>query len=146
MVIEGCWRGKWALIHFNMMVFSDVYVPLQNLPISVNRPVQSNYYYWRMLTSYWPETTSTINWIWVCPDRTKKEIQRPERIKKDENGDAGDRTPCLSHAKRALYHLSYIPYMINFSLIVYLYVRRTPMGQQLADALAHTITRKRYPL
>ena len=24
-------------------------------------------------------------------------------------GDAGDRTPCLSHAKRALYHLSYIP-------------------------------------
>ncbi|KAK9000238.1 hypothetical protein V6N11_080748 [Hibiscus sabdariffa] len=28
---------------------------------------------------------------------------------KKENGDAGDRTPCLSHAKRALYHLSYIP-------------------------------------
>ena len=25
------------------------------------------------------------------------------------NGDAGHRSPCLSHAKRALYHLSYIP-------------------------------------
>ena len=24
-------------------------------------------------------------------------------------GDARDQTPCLSHAKRALYHLSYIP-------------------------------------
>jgi hypothetical protein len=32
------------------------------------------------------------------------------RIKIKINGDAGDRTPCLSHAKRALYHLSYIPF------------------------------------
>jgi hypothetical protein len=32
------------------------------------------------------------------------------QIKK--NGDAGDRTPCLSHAKRALYHLSYIPNVV----------------------------------
>jgi hypothetical protein len=36
---------------------------------------------------------------------------RPLIILKWQNniGDAGDRTPCLSHAKRALYHLSYIP-------------------------------------
>ncbi|KAL7157780.1 hypothetical protein ABFS83_02G099800 [Erythranthe nasuta] len=27
----------------------------------------------------------------------------------EDEGHAGDRTPCLSHAKRALYHLSYIP-------------------------------------
>jgi hypothetical protein len=27
------------------------------------------------------------------------------------NGDAGYRSPYLSHAKRALYHLSYIPLM-----------------------------------
>lgn len=26
-------------------------------------------------------------------------------------GDAGNRTPCLSHAKRALYHMSYVPLM-----------------------------------
>jgi hypothetical protein len=32
-----------------------------------------------------------------------------ENKRKTKNGDAGDRTPCLSHAKRALYHLSYIP-------------------------------------
>lgn len=25
------------------------------------------------------------------------------------SGDGGHRSPCLTHAKRALYHLSYIP-------------------------------------
>ena len=28
---------------------------------------------------------------------------------KIKNGGAGNRTPCLSHAKRALYHMSYTP-------------------------------------
>ena len=28
---------------------------------------------------------------------------------KNSNGEAGHRSQCLSHAKRALYHLSYIP-------------------------------------
>ncbi|RDX58377.1 hypothetical protein CR513_62312, partial [Mucuna pruriens] len=28
-------------------------------------------------------------------------------------GDAGYRSPCLSHAKRALYHLSYIPMIVQ---------------------------------
>ena len=28
---------------------------------------------------------------------------------KTQNGEAGRRSQCLSHAKRALYHLSYIP-------------------------------------
>ncbi|CAB4315553.1 unnamed protein product [Prunus armeniaca] len=28
---------------------------------------------------------------------------------KQHDGDAGNRTPCLSHAKRALYHMSYVP-------------------------------------
>ena len=31
-------------------------------------------------------------------------------------GDAGHRSPYLSHAKRALYHLSYIPYSSSFEL------------------------------
>ena len=31
----------------------------------------------------------------------------------DNNGDAGYRSPCPSHAKRMLYHLSYIPYTKN---------------------------------
>jgi hypothetical protein len=31
------------------------------------------------------------------------------RLKKRKNGGAGNRTPCLSHAKRALYHMSYTP-------------------------------------
>ncbi|AES74763.1 transmembrane protein, putative [Medicago truncatula] len=35
-------------------------------------------------------------------------------MKIQKNGDAGDRTPCLSHAKRALYHLSYIPILMLF--------------------------------
>ena len=29
--------------------------------------------------------------------------------KKKKNGDAGYRSPCPSHAKRMLYHLSYTP-------------------------------------
>jgi hypothetical protein len=29
-------------------------------------------------------------------------------------GDAGYRSPYFSHAKRALYHLSYIPYLFNY--------------------------------
>ena len=32
-----------------------------------------------------------------------------EQEKKKNNGDAGYRSPCPSHAKRMLYHLSYIP-------------------------------------
>ena len=30
-----------------------------------------------------------------------------------KTGDAGNRTPCLSHAKRALYHMSYVPILIT---------------------------------
>ena len=28
-------------------------------------------------------------------------------------GDGGYRSPYLSHAKRALYHLSYVPWVVN---------------------------------
>jgi len=34
---------------------------------------------------------------------------------KIECGGAGNRTPCLSHAKRALYHMSYTPDVIKAS-------------------------------
>ena len=43
------------------------------------------------------------------PTRTKWKNHRRLEGGRDMDGDAGDRTPCLSHAKRALYHLSYIP-------------------------------------
>ena len=33
-------------------------------------------------------------------------------------GDAGRRSPCLSHAKRALYHLSYIPSIHHGPVII----------------------------
>ncbi|RDX82150.1 hypothetical protein CR513_37093, partial [Mucuna pruriens] len=33
-------------------------------------------------------------------------------------GDAGYRSPYLSHAKRALYHLSYIPYYYSHTLML----------------------------
>ena len=32
-------------------------------------------------------------------------------LRKNLDGDAGYRSPYLSHAKRALYHLSYIPFL-----------------------------------
>ena len=35
--------------------------------------------------------------------------KEPQKQNKNNNGDAGYRSPYLSHAKRALYHLSYIP-------------------------------------
>ena len=31
----------------------------------------------------------------------------------NKNGGAGNRTPCLSHAKRALYHMSYTPSFLS---------------------------------
>ena len=34
---------------------------------------------------------------------------REKRKKEKKSGDAGYRSPCPSHAKRMLYHLSYIP-------------------------------------
>ena len=37
----------------------------------------------------------------------------------NKSGGAGNRTPCLSHAKRALYHMSYTPVVIiGFYLLV----------------------------
>jgi hypothetical protein len=30
-------------------------------------------------------------------------------------GGAGNRTPCLSHAKRALYHMSYTPVLMSLT-------------------------------
>ena len=38
-----------------------------------------------------------------------------------KNGGAGNRTPCLSHAKRALYHMSYTP-MLNIMAVSLLYI------------------------
>ena len=35
-----------------------------------------------------------------------------------KSGEAGRRSQCLSHAKRALYHLSYIPISFRFSKLL----------------------------
>lgn len=43
-------------------------------------------------------------------DEQTKNKKKKKKWKKD--GDAGDRTLYLSHAKRALYHLSYIPNLL----------------------------------
>ena len=40
---------------------------------------------------------------------TKNEKQKRRKKIHDNNGDAGYRSPCPSHAKRMLYHLSYTP-------------------------------------
>ena len=45
---------------------------------------------------------------------------KEKKQKKSENGDAGYRSPYLSHAKRALYHLSYIPKLAKFDITTYL--------------------------
>ncbi|KAK7392799.1 hypothetical protein VNO78_21247 [Psophocarpus tetragonolobus] len=58
--------------------------------------------------------------------------------------DAGDRTPCLSHAKRALYHLSYIP-IFTISVSPLLVLRFKPGSVRLRQLLsppatAHSVT------
>ena len=45
-------------------------------------------------------------------NKTNKKPFKYEKIKM-KIGDAGDRTLYLSHAKRALYHLSYIPLFVS---------------------------------
>ena len=40
--------------------------------------------------------------------------------KKYIDGDAGYRSPYLSHAKRALYHLSYIPIDVHSMFVKYI--------------------------
>jgi hypothetical protein len=43
----------------------------------------------------------------------QRHVQNPRTEKRKKHGDAGYRSPCLSHAKRALYHLSYIPILLS---------------------------------
>ncbi len=48
-------------------------------------------------------------------------IYNQRKKKKDMlNGDAGHRSRCLSHAKRALYQVSYIPVLPNQTISQYL--------------------------
>jgi hypothetical protein len=42
-----------------------------------------------------------------------------KKLKNKKFGDAGYRSPYLSHAKRALYHLSYIPMLVSYVLLFY---------------------------
>ena len=50
-------------------------------------------------------------------------IRKKEEKKEIENGDAGHRSRCLSHAKRALYRVSYIPALLI--AISFLYLLKT---------------------
>ena len=59
------------------------------------------------------------NFSWIL-NKTKK-----------VNGGAGNRTPCLSHAKRALYHMSYTPDVelsLQFYNIIYIQKYELEMG------------------
>ena len=49
---------------------------------------------------------------------SKENKRKKEKYKKKKEniGDAGYRSPYLSHAKRALYHLSYIPILFSYRL------------------------------
>ena len=62
-----------------------------------------------------------------CDSLSDQEVIHPVVKKYVKNviqhiGDAGYRSPYLSHAKRALYHLSYIPWsLIDYSIIAPFY-------------------------
>ncbi|KAL4352441.1 hypothetical protein GQ457_06G008720 [Hibiscus cannabinus] len=46
-------------------------------------------------------------------------VQSFKKTKYVKNGDAGYQSPYLSHAKLALYHLSYIPLIFHFRKLFY---------------------------
>ena len=63
----------------------------------------------------------------LCFDQGKHNAREKNQLivflsKGKKNGDAGDRTPCLSHAKRALYHLSYIPIADDIPMLIIHYL------------------------
>jgi hypothetical protein len=59
------------------------------------------------------ENLTTVHcWYNQQEKNEKKHNNCMGKIKKKLVGDAGDRTPCLLHAKRVLYHLSYIPMLL----------------------------------
>ena len=63
-------------------------------------------FYWGDWTVYIPSTSKDVQ---ICSWAGKAEDGKSKTQKTKTSGDAGYRSPYLSHAKRALYHLSYIP-------------------------------------
>ena len=66
--------------------------------------------------------------------KTSKRTQRGFKKQKCA-GDGGYRSPYLSHAKRALYHLSYVPMLVSTSSPVRLY----PVLYELVSDLCPTL-------
>ena len=58
---------------------------------------------------------------------------------KKNSGDAGYRSPYLSHAKRALYHLSYVPKLVNARQQVLCVSGSLGMGQIPAIFIQHVL-------
>ena len=48
--------------------------------------------------------------VWSLNTMGSVLVKKTRILKTINNGGAGNWTPCLSHAKRALYHLSYTPF------------------------------------
>ena len=51
-------------------------------------------------------------------EKSRREEREEKKKKKEFCGGVGHRSPCLSHAKRALYHLSYTPFPFFFFSLV----------------------------
>jgi hypothetical protein len=58
-----------------------------------------------------------LTWILVEPCRPLSSPKSPQIKKVKKSGEAGYRSPCLMHAKHALYHLSYIPVSIQEEIV-----------------------------
>ena len=64
--------------------------------------------FWTQFMKYQFPFVTSCQFIPII-SKYKPELSNPQK----SFGDAGHRSPYLSHAKRALYHLSYIPVMIS---------------------------------
>ena len=74
------------------------------------------------------------------PGRCKVFEAFPQKdAKKKNSGDAGYRSPYLSHAKRALYHLSYVPKLVNARPQVLCVSGSLGMGQIPAIFIQHVL-------
>ncbi len=54
----------------------------------------------------------------ACEKYSEENSKQSKKKNAVTDGDAGYRSPYLSHAKRALYHLSYIPIMV---IVIFFY-------------------------
>ena len=75
--------------------------------------------------------------VCACGSREVSQSREVPRKKEKKSGDAGYRSPCPSHAKRMLYHLSYIP---STGVGKTIYISTQTLGVLHSESLCHRVS------